>query len=85
MTVKETALSADALAEIDAILEPIKAASPGITNDVIVHHLPERLRQPFWERAIERYLADEMATLHAQPAAKPVETVTTILDAEVTA
>jgi hypothetical protein len=56
----------DPLTEIDAILDPIRAANPGITNAEVVHHLPEHLHGPFWERAIERYLTQELAKLDAQ-------------------
>jgi hypothetical protein len=69
------------LTEIDAILQPIKAAIPGISNGEIVHHLPERLRGPFWERAVDRYLAAELAKLDAA-SPKPVTTVAPILDGE---
>lgn len=78
-------IPARAEAGIDAILEPVKAANPGISNAEIVNHLPEHLRQPFWARAVERYLAGELAELDARPGPKPVETVATILDGEVTA
>lgn len=45
----------DPLAEIQAILAPVRAANPGITNGEIVHHLPKRLRPRFWARAIEQH------------------------------
>lgn len=61
-------------AEIDAILNPIKAANPGISNGEIFHHLPERLRQPFWERAIDRYLQAELAKLDGQATPTTEET-----------
>lgn len=47
--------------EIDAVLAPLKAAHPGISNGEVVEHLPQRLRGPFWERAVDRYLAAEVA------------------------
>lgn len=55
-----------ALAEIDTILAPVKAAHPGITNAEVVDLLPERLRGPFWERAVERYVEAELARLDAE-------------------
>lgn len=63
--------------EIDAILDPVKAANPGISNGEIANYLPERLRQPFWERAVERYL--ETAVAETPPT--EVTTVSTVLDA----
>jgi hypothetical protein len=57
----------DVYAEIDAILAPVKAANPGISNGDIVDHLPSRLRGAFWDRAVDRYLAEEMANLEAKP------------------
>lgn len=54
------------LAEIDAILDPIRDANPGITNGDVVHHLPERLHPAFWERAIDRYLEAELAKLEGE-------------------
>lgn len=51
----------DVLAEIDAILVPIKAAHPGISNGEVAEFLPEHLRGPFWERAVDRYLDAELA------------------------
>lgn len=51
-----TELTPDLEAEIDSILDPIKAANPGISNGEIVGFLPEHLRRPFWQRAVSRYL-----------------------------
>ena len=51
----------DVLAEIDAILEPVKAANPGISNGEVAKLLPAHLRGPFWERAVDRYFAEELA------------------------
>lgn len=53
----------EVLAEIDAILEPIKAANPGISNGEVAEFLPQRLRGPFWERAVDRYLDAEHAEM----------------------
>lgn len=50
-------------AEIDAILDPIKARFPGLTNGEVATYLPEHLRQPFWARAIERYLGAKLADI----------------------
>ncbi|WP_341719847.1 hypothetical protein QQG74_09175 [Micromonospora sp. FIMYZ51] len=61
-----TSLTPEVEAEIDAILSPIKAAHPGISNGQIVNHLPEHLRQPFWERAVGRYLEAELAKVEPE-------------------
>lgn len=52
---------------IDAIVAPAKAAQPGISNGEVADLLPEYLRQPFWERAVERYLQDQLANTEEQP------------------
>ncbi len=44
-------------AELEAALAPIRAANPGISNVHAAPLLPEHLRQPLWERAVDRYLA----------------------------
>lgn len=53
----------EVLAEIDAILNPIKAANPGITNGEVAELLPQWLRQAFWERALEQALEAELDEL----------------------
>lgn len=58
--------SDDVLAEIDAILAPIKATNPGISNGEAAGLLPEHLRGPFWERAVDRYLGTETAWWDAE-------------------
>ncbi len=60
-------MPADVYAEINSILAPVKTANPGISNGDIVDHLPQRLRAAFWQRAVERYLAEETANLEAKP------------------
>lgn len=52
-------------AEIEAILVPLRQQQPGITNAEVAPHLPERLRGPFWERAVDRYMTEELAKLDA--------------------
>lgn len=54
-------------AELDAAVAPIKAAHPGISNGDVADLLPEHLRAPFWRRAVERYLAAELAKLEETP------------------
>lgn len=68
--------------ELEAALVPLRARFPGITNDIAVQHLPPHLRGPLWQRAVGRYLEAALAEVEARPAPKPIETVTTILDAE---
>jgi hypothetical protein len=53
--------SEGAVAEIDAILAPVRAANPGITNSEAVLHLPERLHSQFWARAIGQYAQERFA------------------------
>ncbi len=65
--------------EIDAILEPVKAANPGISNGEIVDYLPPHLRQPFWGRAVDRYLDAALTEAEGNPP-KQVETIATTLD-----
>ncbi len=48
-------------AELEAALPPIRAAHPGISNAHAAPLLPDHLRQPLWERAIDRYLAAKLA------------------------
>lgn len=72
-------MTLDPYAEIDAILAPVKSANPGISNGEIVDHLPAHLRQPFWARAVDRYLVEGLAKI-GDP--KLVETVRTTLDVE---
>lgn len=60
----------EALAEIDGLIEPIKAANPGISNGDVALHLPEHLRQPFWGRAVGRYLDAELAKVDGAGTAK---------------
>lgn len=50
-------------AELEAALAPIRAAHPGISNGDAAELLPEHLRQPLWERAVDRYLDTELANL----------------------
>lgn len=50
-------------AEIEAILVPLRQQQPGITCGEAVNHLPARLRGPFWERAIDRYMTEQLAEL----------------------
>lgn len=72
----------DPYAELEAVLAPLRAAQPGITNQEVAPLLPGHLRSQLWERAVDRYLEAELAELDDQPEPKPVKTVPTILGAE---
>ncbi|QKW15460.1 hypothetical protein [Verrucosispora sp. NA02020] len=47
--------------ELETHLARLRAAQPGITAGEAAPLLPEHLRQPFWERAVGRYLKSELA------------------------
>ncbi|MEU7170236.1 hypothetical protein ABZ949_01940 [Micromonospora tulbaghiae] len=49
--------------DLEAHLRPIRAAHPGITAGEAAPLLPEHLRQPFWERAVGRYLTKALSEL----------------------
>lgn len=53
-------------AELETALAPIRAQRPGLSNEEAADLLPEHLVQPFWERAVDRYLAAELAKLEEQ-------------------
>lgn len=48
--------------DLENHLRPLRAAHPGISNAEAAELLPEHLRQPLWERAVDRYLAAKLAT-----------------------
>ncbi len=54
-------------AELEAALDPIRAVHPGISNNAAAPLLPEHLRGPLWERAVDRYLTAELAKLEEAP------------------
>ncbi len=54
-------------AELEAALAPIRAAHPGISNAQAVELIPEHLVQPFWDRAVDRYLDAELAKPEEAP------------------
>lgn len=68
-------MTADPYAELEAALEPLRSAQPGITNAEAARLLPPRLRQQLWERAIGLYLDDKLAKVEPE---KPTETVETV-------
>jgi hypothetical protein len=49
--------------ELEARLRPLRAAQPGISNTEAAKLLPEHLRQPLWERAVDRYLRPRLDEL----------------------
>jgi hypothetical protein len=49
--------------ELETHLVRLRAAQPGITAGEAAPLLPEHLRQPFWARAVDRYVTAEMAKL----------------------
>jgi hypothetical protein len=84
MTSKESDVSADPYAELEAALMPLRAAQPGISMQEAALLLPEHLRHQLWERAIDRYLDSALAEVDAEPKRPTrVTTVATTLDAEV--
>lgn len=42
--------------DLENHLRPLRAAHPGISNTEAAKLLPEHLRGPLWERAVDRYL-----------------------------
>lgn len=49
--------------ELEAHLRPLRAAQPGISNSEAAELLPEHLRRPLWERAVDRYLRSSLDDL----------------------
>ncbi len=54
-------------AELEAALAPTRAAYPGISGAAAAPMLPEHLRGPFWDRAVDHYFATELAKLEEAP------------------
>lgn len=52
--------------ELETHLARLRADQPGITAGEAAPLLPEHLRQPFWERAVDRYLDAELAKVDQQ-------------------
>jgi hypothetical protein len=52
--------------DLETHLRPLRAAQPGITVGEAAPLLPEHLRQPFWERAVDRYLTAKLAELDVE-------------------
>ena len=52
--------------DLENHLRPLRAAHPGITAGEAAPLLPEHLRQPFWERAVDRYINARLAELDGQ-------------------
>jgi len=44
---------------LDCQIRRIKKSHPGVPSNVAAELLPEHLREPFWQRQIERYLAEQ--------------------------
>lgn len=62
---------ADNDAELDEAIADIKRqlGVETTTADLIARLLPPHLRQPFWRRAVDRYLTDQLAAAeHARDA-----------------
>jgi hypothetical protein len=79
---EETKVTPDPYAGLEAALVPLRTAHPGITNHEAAPLLPEPLRRLLWERAVDRYLGEELAEMGARPQRPTVvTTVTTVLDA----
>lgn len=53
-------------AELEAALTPIRAAHPGISNNAAAPLLPEHLRGPLWERAVDRHMTAKLAELNTK-------------------
>jgi hypothetical protein len=53
----------DPYADLEAALIPLRAAHPGITNGEVAPLLPEHLRSQLWQRAVDRYLDEELDAL----------------------
>jgi hypothetical protein len=59
-------LTPEVVAEMDAALIPLRAE--GLTSEQAAARLPKHLVQPFRERQVDRYFAEEFARLGAEDA-----------------